>query len=121
VVRQVGLGIMCPYKVGFGERFFSRRQTIPRLILTLFLVLTCRVHDKMEYRRRRYFLFPTHPSRYSHLLSISIPSFGFGVPCAELPTDPAMRFADLFLTRESLEGRTHQAVSVGHRSRHERR
>jgi sister chromatid cohesion protein DCC1 len=37
-------------------------------------------------------------------VSISIPSFGFRAlsyfPCAELPTDPAMRFADLSLTRE---------------------
>jgi hypothetical protein len=40
VVRQVGLGILRQYKVGFGERFFSRPQAIPRLILTLFLVLT---------------------------------------------------------------------------------
>jgi Sister chromatid cohesion protein Dcc1 len=81
----------------------------------------------MEYRRRRYFHFqhipqPTH-SRYP------VPSFGFGAlyndheigklplrtcsvfllehvtvisyfACAELPTDPAMRFADLFLTRK---------------------
>jgi hypothetical protein len=40
VVRQIGLGgILRPYKVSF-ERFFLCRQTIPRLILTLFLVLT---------------------------------------------------------------------------------
>jgi hypothetical protein len=50
VVRQVGLGILRQYKVRF-ELFFSRPQTIPRLILTMFLAgtyCTCRV---TRYRR----------------------------------------------------------------------
>jgi hypothetical protein len=52
VVRQVGLGILRQYKVGFGERFlfFSRPQTIPHLILTFVSgrYFTCRVN---QYRR----------------------------------------------------------------------
>jgi len=40
VVRRVGLGILRQYKVSFGELFFSCPQTIPRLILTLFLAGT---------------------------------------------------------------------------------
>jgi hypothetical protein len=62
-----------------------------------------RVHGKTEYRRRRYFHFQ-HIPRATHN-EYPRPSFGFGAlytyfPCAELPTDPAIRFADLFLTRE---------------------
>jgi hypothetical protein len=53
VVRQVGLGILRQYEVGFGERFlffFFRPQTIPRLILTFVSgrYFTCRVN---QYRR----------------------------------------------------------------------
>ena len=42
-------------------------------------------------------------------------------PCVELPTDPAMRFCRGSLSHaRTLEGRAHQAVSVGHRGGHER-
>jgi hypothetical protein len=49
VVRQVGLGILRQYKVGF-EPFFSCPQTIPRLILIFVSgwYFTCRV---IRYRR----------------------------------------------------------------------
>ncbi|KAF8492326.1 hypothetical protein F5888DRAFT_1729779, partial [Russula emetica] len=62
----------------------------------------------MEYRRRRYFHFQHIPQlklltgNYlcAHSpFSSSNTSISY-FPCVELPTDPAMRFADLFLTRE---------------------
>jgi hypothetical protein len=68
--------------------------------------------------------FISNTSDSLKLLTVSIPSplsaseISY-FPCAELPNDPAMRFADLFITRDVGKQST-SSVSVGHRGGHER-
>jgi hypothetical protein len=86
VVRQVGLGILRQYKVGFGERVFffppsNHPSFDPNFVSCWYLLserhdIGGRVHEKMEYRRRRYFHFQ-HIPQATHSKYL-LPSFSFG-------------------------------------------
>ncbi|KAF8482774.1 sister chromatid cohesion protein Dcc1 [Russula ochroleuca] len=85
VVRQVGLGILCQHKTDpiSEDEFIAKWNTA--------VGDTFASHTSLKLLTGNYLCAPS-PFSTSTKLSY--------FPCAELPTDPAMRFADLFLTRE---------------------
>ncbi|KAI0000385.1 sister chromatid cohesion protein Dcc1 [Russula vinacea] len=85
VVRQVGLGILRQHKTDSisEDAFMTKWNTA--------VGDTFVSHTSLKLLTGNYLCAPS-PFSTSTILSY--------FPCAELPTDPAMRFADLFLTRE---------------------
>jgi len=85
VVRQVGLGILRQYKTDpiSEDEFMTKWNTA--------------VGDTFVSRTSLKLLTGNYLCASSPFSSSAILSY---FPCAELPSDPAMRFADLFLTRE---------------------
>jgi hypothetical protein len=133
-VRQVGLGILCQHKVGF-ERFFS--ELILGLILTLFLAGTYLQSDPIsedEFMTKWNPAIPVVDDTFISNTSLKLLTVSISI---HFP--PRTRYSNILLLlcgtsnrpchapvrrplshARALEGRTYQAVSVGHRGRHER-